>query len=84
MDENIENKQFLERACCQNLDLASKLREAAQHHIDSFNYIYEEGLLNVCKYLAPIEIVKEQGDDPSQSKQSFLPFQKMKVWFEDF
>ena len=44
MYENIDNKSFLERASCKNLELATYLKEAASHHINSFNYIYEEGL----------------------------------------
>ena len=80
MEETITPKQFLERATCSNMEIARKLKVASQHHIDSFNFIYEEGLQKVCQYLNPLEILnlpKAEGEP-----KSFLPFRKMKIWYE--
>lgn len=55
----------------------NKLKYAAQHHIESFNYFYDIGLNEICKHLAPIEICK-----PS-NREIQLPFKMMKIWIED-
>ena len=78
---------FLKRATCKSLDLASEIKNAARHHIDSFNFIYEEGLEKVCLHLPPLEIVQNPlvSEDPTNSstRSLLLPFKKMKIWFED-
>jgi hypothetical protein len=44
MKEQISREDFIGRAYCKNLEQSKKLKTAAHHHIDSFNYLYEEGL----------------------------------------
>ena len=49
---------------------------AADHHIQSFNFLLTEGMEKICKHLSPIEIVqpKEKGK---------LPFGKMSIWITE-
>lgn len=76
MYESITNKSYLDRNACRSLSIAQKLKVAANHHIDSFNFFLTDGLEKVCKYLNPIEIVqpKEKGK---------LPFNKMTIWITE-
>ena len=77
---------FLKRATCKSLDLATQIKNAARHHIDSFNFIYEEGLEKVCLHLPPLEIVQNpvvtDENNNTTTKNLLLPFKKMKIWFE--
>lgn len=56
---------------------AEKLKVAAQHHIESFNYFYTHGLTQICKHLSPIEVCK-----PGH-REIVLPFKSMKIWIEE-
>lgn len=82
MKESLSNDQFLSRAKQTNFDTAKKLKLAAFGHIDSFNYLYDEGLSKITQYLQPVDIVKEERG-ASEFRQSYLPFKSMKVWIED-
>lgn len=78
MDERRSQEYFIDRATCRKNDLAKEIFEAAQHHIDSFNSIYENGLRNICTHLNPIELSNEEDSLKN------VPFSKMRIWFEDF
>lgn len=63
MKESISREDFISRARQTNLDSAKKLKQAAFAHIDSFNYIYDEGLKKITQHLEPVDIIKEQRSD---------------------
>lgn len=48
MEEKFDGKFFLDRARCNNLQLAQKMKDIAYPHIESFNYVYNEGLQKIC------------------------------------
>jgi len=84
MKETLSKKQHLARARCSNPETASKLKQVAFHHIDSFNYIFDEGLNKICQYLSPMEIFGNTGTSRKENPtlKPVLPFKKMKIWFE--
>ena len=51
------------------------LRNAASHHVDSFNYAFEKCLPLICKYMLPVE---------TTTTDDTLPFKKFAMWFESF
>lgn len=53
-----------------------KLKLAASHHIESFNYLYTHGLQQICHFLVPIEVC-------APKPEVLLPFNMMKIWIED-
>lgn len=59
MKESLSREDFISRAKQTNLDFAKKLKQAAFAHIDSFNFIYDEGLKKITQYLQPVDIIKE-------------------------
>lgn len=76
MYEHTSNKYYLDRNRCDSLTMASKLKLAAKHHIQSFNFFLGEGLEKICKYLSPVEIVQPR-------ERGKLPFNKMAIWITD-
>ncbi|CAD8211554.1 unnamed protein product [Paramecium pentaurelia] len=54
-----------------------QLRVAAKHHIESFNYLYTHGLVEICRHLSPVEICVPGNRDIR------LPFKNMKIWIEE-
>jgi DNA-directed RNA polymerase I subunit RPA2 len=58
-----------------------KLGLASSHHIQSFNYIYNEGLQKLLHYLQPMEL-HEQDLEPEMNKVAMkLPFSFIKLSF---
>lgn len=53
-----------------------KLKVAAKHHIESFNYLYSHGLKEICTHLSPIEVC-------APKKEIILPFKVMRIWIEE-
>jgi len=58
------------------------LRNAASHHIDSFNYALTTCLPRICKYMLPVEVSKETLYKVDED--TLLPFKKFSMWFESF
>jgi hypothetical protein len=52
---------------------------AAHHHIDSFNYIFREGLNKLLQYLSPMELLSKE--IVLDGKQLPLPFSSLKLSF---
>lgn len=42
-----------------NLELATKIKDAAKHHIESFNFMTDGGLDKICEYMTPVDIINE-------------------------
>ena len=59
---------------------ANKLKIAAAHHIESFNFMYEQGLKDIVSHLPPMEL--QSGEVQVEGKEVVFPFQKLKVSFE--
>ena len=78
MDETRSHEYFIKRATCSDNNMSEEIMFAAEHHINSFNCIYEDGLANICKHLNPIEISNQEDNLKN------VPFSKMRIWFEDF
>lgn len=85
MQEPNSQAFFLDRAKCSNPELADKIKNAALHHIASFDYIYEEGLSKIIQNLAPMEIIPHapSSEEENGPKNVAFPFKSMKIWFED-
>jgi DNA-directed RNA polymerase I subunit RPA2 len=77
MNEDKGLEHYLNRATCSKLDLATQLQYAASHHIESFNYLYNGGLAQVCKHLIPLELYK------NETNLAALPFNSLKIYIED-
>ena len=60
---------------------ANKLKMAASHHIESFDFIYKEGLRRVVENLTPMELLN--GEVQVENKQINFPFQKLRLSFGD-
>ena len=58
------------------------LRNAASHHIDSFNYALTTCLPRICKYMPSVEVSKNTLT--RQEEKTQLPFKKFSIWFESF
>ncbi len=58
-----------------------KLAVAAAHHIESFNFIYEQGLKKLLHYLQPMELhEKDFSPEVTQNKNNFnIPFKSIKL-----
>lgn len=58
-----------------------KLSLAAAHHVESFNFIYEQGLAKILHYLQPMELhEKDLAPEITQNKNNFnLPFKSIKL-----
>lgn len=69
---------------CRKLDAASDLWQMSASHIDSFNYFLDEGLEAICRHLAPVEIFSKQVKATVRgAADKPIPFDNIKVWFED-
>ena len=60
---------------------ATKLKMAAAHHIESFDFIYDQGLKRIVQNLSPMELQK--GEIQIENKIVYFPFHKLKVSFEN-
>ena len=78
MDEPHNINYILSRTKCDNLDFATKIKDISKQHIESFNYIYEEGLSKICEFMSPLEIIKK-AIKKQEGKETFLPFERMKI-----
>ena len=63
-----------------NMVVKDGLRNAASHHVESFNYSMEKCLPRINQYMLTAEVAKP--DKPTGDV--VYPFKKMNIWFEDF
>eukprot|EP00347_Sterkiella_histriomuscorum_P020025 403339388 len=67
--------------------LSVQLKNAAKHHIESFEYAIEQCLPRICQNLLAAELSApteaEIARNPSANKIQY-PFKKMLIWFENF
>ena len=58
-----------------------KLALAAAHHVESFDFIYEQGLAKILHYLQPMELhEKDLSPEITQNKNTFnIPFNSIKL-----
>ena len=73
------------------------LRNVASHHIESFDYAMQKCLPRICQYMLPVEVVggslaaSSNADAPAANASAgapgsaaSYPFQKYRMWFEQF
>jgi DNA-directed RNA polymerase I subunit RPA2 len=69
---------------CKKLDIANALHIASDAHLNSFNYFLKHGLQAICENMNPMEIFSQQIKDNIRGAENKpIPFDNMKLWFED-
>jgi hypothetical protein len=51
-----------------------KLAVAAAHHVESFNFIYEQGLAKILHYLQPMELHEKDLSPENHTKQKYIQY----------
>lgn len=69
---------------CRKLDIANALHIAADAHLNSFNFFLKDGLELICNHMNPTEIFAQQIKEQIRGAENKpIPFDSMKLWFED-
>ena len=69
---------------CKKLDVANALHIATDAHLNSFNFFLKQGLEAICENMNPMEIYAQQIKDNIRGAEGKpIPFDNMKLWFED-